>query len=47
MTSLHWQTIVSKTDNVMHFACLVEQASATRFCDLFVYGAYMVHRPGM
>ena len=35
--------LVSKTDNVMHFACLVEQASATRFCDLFVYGAYMVH----
>ena len=28
----------------MHFARLVEQASATRFCDLFVYGAYMVHR---
>ena len=24
----------------MHFARLVEQASATRFCDLFVYGAY-------
>ena len=45
--------LVSKTDNVMHFACLVEQASVTRFCnlyvyyrlgrDLFVYGAYMVH----
>ena len=28
----------------MHFARLVEQASVTRFCDLFVYGAYMVHR---
>ena len=46
--------LVSKTDNVMHFARLVEQASVTRFCDLyvyyrlgcylFVYGAYMVHR---
>ena len=24
----------------MHFARLVEQASATGFCDLFVYGAY-------
>ena len=35
--------LVSKTDNVMHFARLVEQASATGFCDLFVYGAYMVH----
>ena len=45
--------LVSKTDNVMHFACLVEQASVTRFCDLyvyyrlggdlFVYGTYMVH----
>ena len=33
--------LVSKTDNVMHFAHLVEQASATRFCDLFVYGAYI------
>ena len=53
MTSLHWQTSL-KTDNVMHFARLVEQASVTRFCDLyvyyrlgcdlFVYGAYMVHR---
>ena len=32
--------LVSKTDNVMHFARLVEQASVTRFCDLFVYGAY-------
>ena len=29
--------LVSKTDNVMHFACLVEQASVTRFCDLYVY----------
>ena len=29
--------LVSKTDNVMHFARLVEQASATGFCDLFVY----------
>ena len=36
--------LVSKTDNVMHFARLVEQASVTRFCDLFVFGAYMVHR---
>ena len=46
--------LVSKTDNVMHFAGLVEQASVTRFCDLYVYyrpgcdlfvfGAYMVHR---
>ena len=25
----------------MHFARLVEQASATRFYDLFVYGAYI------
>ena len=32
--------LVSKTDNVMHFARLVEQASATGFCDLFVFGAY-------
>ena len=29
--------LVSKTDNVMHFAHLVEQASVTRFCDLYVY----------
>ena len=28
----------------MHFARLVEQASATGFYDLFVFGAYMVHR---
>ena len=33
--------LVSKTDNVMHFARLVEQASVTRFCDLFVFGAYI------
>ena len=31
----------------MHFARLVEQASATGFYDLFVFGAYMVHCPGM
>ena len=29
--------LVSKIDNVMHFAHLVEQASVTRFCDLYVY----------
>ena len=36
--------LVSKTDNVMHFARLVEQASVTRFCDLYVYyrlGCYL------
>ena len=27
----------------MHFAHLVEQASVTGFCDLFIYGAYMVN----
>ena len=46
--------LVSKTDNVMYFARLVEQASVTRFCDLyvyhrlgrdlFVYGAYKDNR---
>ena len=28
----------------MHFARLVEQASATGFCDLFVYGARHAHK---
>ena len=31
----------------MHFARLVKQASATGFCDLFVFGAYTCdHYPG-
>ena len=29
--------LVSKTDNVMHFACLVKQASVDLVSDLFVY----------
>ena len=37
MTSLPWQTIVSKMDNVMHLACLVKQASLDSASDLSVY----------
>ena len=37
--------LVSKTDNVMHFARLVKQPSVDSVSDWYVFGAYMVDCP--
>ena len=37
--------LVSKIDNVMHFACLVKQGSVNSVSDRSDFGAYMMHRP--
>ena len=37
--------LVSKIDNVMHFARLVEQASVDSVSNWYVFGDYMVHHP--